>query len=246
MRATVAWSLLLLAWQALPVASQPLALFQPVASVQPVARSISPEGTTPSSAASIFRVDPATRLDQAPAADTDAGWARLARVSNTATVTVHLDDGSLITGTIQRVDPASLDFVASRNEVSVPLSDITPSAGDYSKGQDVDLRLRDGTTIKGTILDVAPGDSLRIIKAGGTRQLKRQDILKVSQDVRMKMRLLGMGVGIVAGLMVDIRFMKNKHSDAPPAYFILLGGAGYFAGPRLRSEKILWDNAAGR
>ena len=144
---------------------------------------------------SVFRADPAFRLDP-PA--TDERWARLSRVSNTATVTVDLRDGRVLEGTIHAVRTESLDFVASRD---------------------------DG--------------------AGGVLQFTPQEIQRIRQSVRGRMKLLGLAVGLVAGIAVDVS-LSHEHSDAPPVYGVMLGVSGFYVAPLIRSEKTLWERPARR
>jgi len=139
---------------------------------------------------SMFRVDPAFRLDP-PA--TDERWAKLSRVSNTATVTVDLRDGRTMSGTIAKVD----------------------------------------------------GDSLSLVRAGGVVQLSPQQIQRIRQSVRGRMKLIGLAVGLVAGIAVDIS-LSHKQSDAPPVYGVMLGVSGFYVAPLIRSEKTLWEHTARR
>jgi hypothetical protein len=135
---------------------------------------------------SVFRADPAFRLDP-PA--TDERWARLSRVSNTATVTLDLRDGRTMSGTIAKVD----------------------------------------------------GGSLSLVKAGGVVQLTPQEIQRIRQSVRGRMKLLGLAVGLVAGIAVDVS-LSHEHSDAPPVYGVMLGVSGFYVAPLIRSEKTLWEH----
>lgn len=57
------------------------------------------------------------------------------------------------------------------------------------------------------------------------------------------MKLLGVAVGLVAGIVVDA---SRKDSDAPPVTGILLGAAGFYVGPLIRSEKTWWEHPARR
>jgi hypothetical protein len=144
-------------------------------------------------AASIFRADPAFRLDPP---DTDERWARLGRLSSKATVTVDLRDGRVLEGTIHAVRTGSLDFVASRD---------------------------DG--------------------AGGVLQFTPQEIQRIRQSVRWRMKFLGAAVGLVAGIVVDA---SRKDSDAPPVSGIMLAVAGFYVAPLIRSEKTLWEHPTRR
>jgi small nuclear ribonucleoprotein (snRNP)-like protein len=189
--------------------------------------------------ASIFRVDPAFRLDS-PAID--ERWTRLGRLSSKATVTVDLRDGRVLEGTIHAVRTESLDFVASRDEISVKIADIRSSTGGLSRGQSVVLHLRDGRTISGTVVE-ADSDSLSLFKAGSVLQLAPQEIQRIRQSVRWKMKFLGAAIGAVAGIAVDV---SRRDSDAPPAAGIMLGVAGCYVAPLIRSEKTLWEHPTRR
>jgi hypothetical protein len=138
--------------------------------------------------ASIFRVDPAFRLD--PPAN-DERWARLGRLSNKATVTLELRDGRTISGTIAKVD----------------------------------------------------GDSLSLFNAGGVLQFTPQEIQRIRQNVRGRMKFIGAAVGLVAGIVVDA---SRKDSDAPPVSGIMLAAAGFYVAPLIRSEKTLWEHPTRR
>lgn len=189
--------------------------------------------------ASIFHVDPAFRLDPP---DTDERWTRLGRLSSKTTVTVELRDGRVLQGTIHAVRAESLDFVESRDDVSVKVADIKSSTGGLSKGRSVVLYLRDGRTISGTVVEV-DGDSLSLFRSGGVLQLAPQDIQRIRQSVRWRMKLLGAAIGAVAGIAVDV---SRKDSDAPPAAGIMLAVAGFYVAPLIRSEKTLWEHPARR
>ena len=183
----------------------------------------------------------------------DDRWTRLGRLSKTATVTVQLRDGRVLTGTIRRVSPEGLDFVASHNDVSVKVADIESSSGGLSAGKSVDLHLRDGPTISGTIVEVE-GDSLRLIKADAVARLNRQEIQRIRQSVRGRSRLIGLAVGAVAGAIVGELSRRSavardpavRYELAPvPAELAICGGAvGFLLGPIIRSEKTLWQSSA--
>ena len=227
------------------------ALIAASVSAQEAAPDAARSGMKPAS--SIFRVDPAIRLDKAEKAETDEGWTRLGRLSSTTTVTVHVRDGRVLTGTIQGVRPESLDFAEEKNEVSVQMAEIKNSKGGLSNGRSVDLRLVDGRNISGKIIEVK-GDSLRLINAGSILQLNRQDIHRIKQSVVWKSRFVGLVLGALAGVVVGEVSRRAAVAKDPavryevdyvPAALGCFGaGAGFFVGPMIRSEKTLWENPA--
>jgi len=230
MKRIAAWSLVVLAG------------FAVSASAQPRAAGADPGRPLSSAPCPIFRVDPAIRLDKAEA---DAGWTNLGKISNTSVVAVQMRAGRVYRGTIQAVRPDSLEFLLGETAgMSVPLSDVKEVVGRLSKGHAVELRLREGRTVRGAVLEVE-SDSVRIAADDAMVQLNRQDVQRVWRDVRRRMQTIGTAAGVLVGAIVDATFVK-QHQDAPPAYFLLLGTAGLAAGTFLPAEKTLWEHPAKR
>ena len=119
--------------------------------------------------------------------------------------------------------------------------------GRLSNRATVTVDLLDGRVLEGTIHAVRT-ESLDFVAsrddgAGGVVQLTPQKIQRIRQSVRGRMKLLGVAVGLVAGIAVDV---SRKDSDAPPVTGIMLAAAGFYVAPLIRSEKTLWEHPARR
>ena len=183
------------------------------------------------------------------AARSFVGMALVAAATMTPALVLAVASGQ--EGSAGRVVPAASIFCADPAfRLDPPDTDERwARLGSLSSKATVTVDLRDGRVLQGTIHAVT-AEGLDFVecrddKAGGVLQLAPQEIQRIRQSVRWRMKFIGAAVGALVGIAVDVS-LSHKHPDAPPAYGVMLGVSGFYVAPLIRSEKTLWEHPARR
>ena len=78
-------------------------------------------------------------------------WNSLDRFSRLRTVKVHLKNGQEMKGTIQQVEPESLQLASEKSRIHVSVKELAGAIDKAQVGQIVELTTRGGESLKGTL-----------------------------------------------------------------------------------------------
>ena len=121
-------------------------------------------------------------------------WGRLGRLAKTQTVKAHVRDGRVLTGTVQEFRADGLRFEDENKLTEINPRDIVStvlSEGDLARkieghpafqaGQTVQLTMRDGRPIEGTVRGFNEGKgSLRLAQRTAIVDLRRDDVVRLT------------------------------------------------------------------
>ena len=175
-------------------------------------------------------------------------WNSLGSVSKLRTFTVHLKNGQKMKGTIQQVDPESLQFAPGKKRISVSVKELAGVVDKAQVGQSVELTTRSGQSLKGTLQEVN-SYYIYLDETQNAVRIPRNDIQRITWRSRKMGALLGLGVGAAAGTAVgssvnlfhDTGVTRAQSAGAGAYLFGLLGAA---AGAIGGVERTLYEMPA--
>ena len=109
------------------------------------------------------------------------------------TVKVYLRDGRVLKGAVHQFGPDGLGFVGPENITQVKRGDITHTTGLIRKEEVLELTLRDGRVLNGTVQGESE-EMVGLLEPQNIVQLKRADVRRVTT----RGRLLAAGIGALA------------------------------------------------
>ncbi len=195
-----------------------------------------------------------------PSFGADAGkgkndWSRLAQVAGVQTVTVDLKSGRTVKGNIVGVRPDSLSFVEQRKLKRIELSRVigatVSEAGrvreiegrpQLQKGQNVELKLRDGGVTSGLVREVNQGAAeVQLLEESAAVRIMREDVVRVIKITRWKSALIGAGAGLGLGALVARGKSDLGHAREFALAGAVLGSIGIGIGAAIGAPTVIYE-----
>ena len=168
-------------------------------------------------------------------------WDSLGRFSKLRTVTVHLKDGQKMKGTIQQVEPGSLQLAPS-SSVNVRTEELVGTVDKARVGQIVELNTRGGQSFKGTLRE-ANQYYVRLDETKGFVRISRGEIQRITYRSGGLGALLGLAAGGGGGFALGAS-QKSSHGEASVGGGILGGLAGTAVGAMIGVERSVYKMPA--
>lgn len=175
-------------------------------------------------------------------------WDSLGRFSKLRTVTVHLKDGQKMKGTIQQVEPWSLQLAPSSSVITVRTEELVGTVDKARVGQIVELNTRGGQSFKGTLRE-ANQYYVRLDETKSAVRISRDEIERITWRSGGLGALIGLAIGAGGGATVganinligDTGVTRGQSAGTGGVLFGLLGAA---AGGIIGAERTLYKMPA--
>jgi small nuclear ribonucleoprotein (snRNP)-like protein len=159
-------------------------------------------------------------------------WNSLGGFSRLRTVKVHLKNGQEMKGTIQQVEPESLQLALGKSRIHVPTKELAGTVDKAQVGQIVELTTRGGQSLKGTLRE-ANEYWVDLDETKSTVRIPRDDIQRITWRSRGLGALIGLGIGAGGGialgashcLICDSGATRGGNAAVGGIFFGLLGTA---------------------
>ncbi len=131
------------------------------------------------------------------ASESARDWDRLSRVGNLQNVKVHLRDGRVLKGRIQRFELDGLIVAEEKNWIRIKTRELQ-NAILFKRGEAVEISFRNGKVLEGTAEEIDLRDNfITFAEAAGMTTVNRSEVARVTRKPRGLAALWGALAGAV-------------------------------------------------